>query len=128
MMQNKRILIVDDHQAILEITREALLYERYEVQVISEGWGFFEAVKNFKPDLILLDYKLSDANGGDLCAGLKAMPEFSHIPVVISSAYFNKGSAANPGGCDGILYKPFNLDELLATVKEFTGKSLIYEG
>jgi CheY-like chemotaxis protein len=126
-MQNKRILIVDDHEAILEVIHEALLYENYEVQVISEGRLFFETVKNFTPHLILLDYKLSDTNGGDLCAALKAMPEFRNIPVIISSAYFNKGDTANPGGCDGILYKPFNLDELIATVKEFIGKPVMNE-
>jgi CheY-like chemotaxis protein len=126
-MQNKRILIIDDHEAILEVIREALLYANYDVQVIGEGRFFFDAISNFRPDLVLLDYKLSDSNGGDLCAALKTMPEFRDIPVVISSAYFSKGSIANPGGCDGILYKPFNLDELLATVKSFIGQPVVYE-
>lgn len=126
-MQNKRILIVDDHLAILEVTREALLYENYEVQVINNGRQFFSTIKTFKPDLILLDYKLSDANGGDLCRQLKQLPEFDHIPVIISSAYFVKGNAANPGGCDGILFKPFNLDELLSMVKKHCHQPAGYE-
>ena len=115
-MQNKRILIVDDHEVILEVIREALIYNNYEVQVVKEGRFFFDAISLFKPDLILLDYKLSDTNGGDLCAALKSQPRLAHIPVIISSAYFSKGDQVMPGGCDGILYKPFNLDELLTTV------------
>jgi DNA-binding response OmpR family regulator len=111
-----RILILDDHQAILDVVTEALAYERFEVLDISRGSQLFDAVRDFVPDLILLDYRLADTNGGDLCRQLKATPEYCHIPVVIFSAYFTPADAANPGGCDGILYKPFDLDALLSTV------------
>ena len=113
---NNRILILDDHQAILDVVTEALAYERFEVLDISRGSQLFDAVRDFMPDLILLDYRLADTNGGDLCRQLKATPEYRHIPVVIFSAYFTPADAANPGGCDGILYKPFDLDSLLSTV------------
>jgi len=83
------------------------------------GSRLFDAVSAFSPDLILLDYKLADTNGGDLCKQLKVMPEHQHIPVVIFSAYFTPADAVNPGGCDGILYKPFDLESLLATVGGF---------
>jgi CheY-like chemotaxis protein len=113
---NKRILILDDHPVILEVVTEALAYEQFEVLDISLGSQLFDAVRDFEPDLILLDYKLADTNGGDLCRQLKHTPEFRHIPVVIFSAYFTPADAANPGGCDGILYKPFDLESLLTTV------------
>ena len=113
---NERILIVDDHQAILEVVTEALLYEQFEVRSISLGRQLFDAVKQFKPELILLDYKLADTNGGDLCGQLKESPEYFHIPVIIFSAYFSKGETSRPGGCDDILYKPFDLEQLLQTV------------
>ena len=113
---NNRILILDDHQAILDVVTEALAYERFEVLDISRGSQLFDAVRDFMPDLILLDYRLADTNGGDLCRQLKATPAYRHIPVVIFSAYFTPADAANPGGCDGILYKPFDLESLLSTV------------
>ncbi|TSJ36629.1 response regulator [Mucilaginibacter corticis] len=113
---NKRILILDDHQAILEVVTEALRYEQYDVLDITLGSQLFDAVRDFSPDLILLDYKLSDNNGGDLCRLLKDTPEHRHIPVVIFSAYFTRGDAAMPGGCDDILYKPFDLESLVSTV------------
>lgn len=113
---NKRILILDDHPAILEVVAEALTYANYEVLDISLGSQLFDAVRDFIPDLILLDYKLADTNGGDLCRQLKDSPEHHHLPVIIFSAYFTPADDDNPGGCDGILYKPFDLESLLTTV------------
>jgi DNA-binding response OmpR family regulator len=115
-MTNKRILILDNNAAILEVVTEALLYEKFEVRDIALGSQFFKAVRDFKPDLILLDYKLADANGDDLCRELKALAEYQHIPVVIFSAYFHPADQHKPTSCDGILYKPFNLDDLLSIV------------
>ncbi len=115
---NKRILILDDNRDILDIVTEALSYEQFEVLDISLGSKLFDAVRDFKPDLILLDHRLSDAKGSDLCRELKAMPQYNHIPVIIFSAYINPGDvkAAN---CEGYLYKPFDLDELFKTVRRF---------
>jgi len=116
---NKRILILDDHQAILDVVTEALRYEQFEVLDISLGSQLFDAVRDFSPDLILLDYKLADTNGGDLCRQLKDTPGHRHIPVVIFSAYFTRNDETSPGGCDSILYKPFDLESLLSTVGGF---------
>ncbi|MES2275210.1 MAG: response regulator [Bacteroidota bacterium] len=113
---SKRILILDDQRAILEVVTEALAYEQFEVLDISLGSQLFNAVRDFMPDLILLDYKLADTNGGDLCRQLKQTPEYRHIPVIIFSAYFTPADTDRPHGCDGILYKPFDLEVLLTTV------------
>ena len=119
----ERILILDDHQAILDIVTEALIYEQFEVQSISLGRQFFDAVARFWPDLILLDYKLADTNGIDLCRQLKQSTAYLHIPVVLFSAYFNIGDNSRPGGCDDILYKPFDLELLLQTVNTNLAKA-----
>lgn len=113
---NKRILILDDNRDILDIVTEALSYEQFEVLDISLGSKLFDAVRDFKPDLILLDHRLSDAKGSDLCRELKAMPQYSHIPVIIFSAYINPGDAV-AANCEGYLYKPFDLDELFSIVR-----------
>ncbi|MDN3583465.1 response regulator [Mucilaginibacter flavus] len=86
---------------------------------IALGSQLFDAVREFSPELILLDYRLADTNGGDLCRQLKASPEYRHIPVVIFSACFTAADTALPEGCDGILYKPFDLESLLNTVYGF---------
>jgi DNA-binding response OmpR family regulator len=112
---NKRILILDDNRDILDIVTEALSYDQFEVFDISLGSQLFDSVRDFKPDLILLDHRLSDAKGSDLCRELKAMPQYRHIPVIIFSAYINPGDGLATE-CDGYLYKPFDLEELSDTV------------
>jgi CheY-like chemotaxis protein len=116
-MNQQRVLVVDDHEAILEVVTEALRYGQLEVLGISEGKQLLTAVDGFKPDLILLDYRLADVNGGDLCRQLKSMETYRHIPVIIFSAYFSPGDTL-PASCDGYLYKPFNLADLFKTVRE----------
>jgi len=115
-MINRRILILDDNEAILDVVTAALNYENFEVMDISYGYQLMEAIADFFPDLILMDYRLADTNGGHLCRALKSDPEHRHIPVVIFSAYISPADANQPDDCDGILYKPFNLDQLLAIV------------
>jgi CheY-like chemotaxis protein len=115
-MINKRILILDDNEAILEVVTEALAYENFEVMDITYGYQLMEAIADFLPHLILMDYRLADTNGGDLCRTLKSDPAYRHIPVIIFSAYFSPSDADQPKGCDGILYKPFDLEQLLTIV------------
>lgn len=114
-MTNKRVLILDDNEAILDVISEALRYENYEVLDITYGYQLLEAVSDFLPDLILMDYRLADMNGGDLSLALKSDPAYRHIPVIIFSAYFNPSDGL-PDNCDGILFKPFDLEELLTIV------------
>jgi CheY-like chemotaxis protein len=90
-MNKQRVLVLDDHEAILEVVTEALRYEQFEVLGIREGRQFVKNVAEFIPHLILLDYQLADANGGDLCSQLKQLDAYRHIPIVIFSAYFNPG-------------------------------------
>jgi CheY-like chemotaxis protein len=116
-MNQQRVLVLDDHEAILEVVTEALRYEQLEVLGIREGRKLLAAVADFRPDLILLDYRLADVNGGDLCRQLKSMEAYSHIPVIVFSAYFSPGETI-PADCDGYLYKPFNLAELFKAVRE----------
>lgn len=100
----------------MEVVTEALIYENFDVMDIAWGHQLPEAINNFNPELILMDYRLADTNGGDLCRALKNNPEHRHIPVIIFSAYFSPTDSNLPGDCDGILYKPFDLEQLLRIV------------
>lgn len=113
---SKRILVLDDNQDILDIVREVLSYEGFEVQGTAKGADVIPLVENFNPNLVILDYRVADVNGGEICQAIKAHPSFSNTPVIIFSAYINKQEEMFNYGCDAIINKPFDLTELVETV------------
>jgi len=109
-------LLLDDNQDILDIMQEALVYQQYEVKVTLDSKEIIGTTQDYQPDLIILDYHLTGKNGYEICRQLKTHPELGHIPVIICSAYVNKGENLSAWGCDAVIAKPFGLDELTAKV------------
>jgi DNA-binding response OmpR family regulator len=112
----KRILVLDDNHDILDIVHETLTYEQFEVQSTSRSETVIPLVETFSPNLVILDYKVAGANGGEICRQIKSHPDFKDIPVIIFSAYVNHHDELFQYGCDAIINKPFNLDELVQKV------------
>lgn len=119
----KRILVLDDNQDILEMVNEVLTYEDFTVHATTSSKGILEVTEQFNPDLVILDYRLSNASGGEICKQLKADPKFKHIPVIIFSAYINLSVDYAKYGCDAVISKPFDLSQLIETVNGLIGKS-----
>ena len=109
----KRILVLDDNEDILEIVHEVLSYAKFEVKSISEGSRFMEWMKEFNPDLVLLDFRISGSNGGEICRQIKTHPVFNNTPVIIFSAYVSGNDELMAYGCDAVINKPFDLFELI---------------
>jgi len=112
----KKILVLDDNEDILEIVHEVLSYAQFEVKSISESDGCMELMEEFNPDLVLLDFRVSGANGGEICRQIKSHPKFNNIPVIIFSAYINHSDEILAYGCDAVINKPFDLFELIDKV------------
>ncbi|MCJ8210278.1 response regulator [Mucilaginibacter sp. RS28] len=112
----KKILIVDDNQDILEIVQETLTYEQFEVMATSNGADVIALAEEFNPDLVILDYRLGNITGGEICRNLKNMPRFENLPVIIFTAYVNKSEELFAYGCDDTIDKPFDLSELIYKV------------
>lgn len=107
--------MLDDNQEILDVVKEALLYEHFEVKITAGGDDIIRVIKAYNPDLVMLDYKLNGNSGDDICRQIKAHQQLNNIPVVICSAYLNKTDLL-ACGCDAIITKPFGLEELVNTV------------
>jgi DNA-binding response OmpR family regulator len=107
--------MLDDNQDVLDIVKEALLYEQFEVTITSESENILETIQSYKPDLVMLDYKLNGNSGDDICRQIKAHHQLNNIPVIICSAYLNKDDLLTCG-CDAIITKPFGLEELVDKV------------
>jgi len=109
----KKILVLEDNQDIRDMVTEVLSYEDFNVKTISSAAEFSPAIDEFQPHLVLLDLRLSDGHGGELCRALKSDPLRAHIPVIIFTAYQNPSDDIMRFGCEFILYKPFNITELI---------------
>jgi DNA-binding response OmpR family regulator len=116
MMQ--RILAVDDNEDILEIIKLILEDYDYEVDTLADGNLLFDQIKEYKPDLILLDIMLGNMDGRELCKILKSNIETHDIPVIMISASHTLSERFMP--CDApndFLAKPFDISELLNKVQ-----------
>ncbi|MFB9842880.1 response regulator [Mucilaginibacter ginsenosidivorans] len=111
-----RILVLDDNQDLLNIVEETLSYENYQVLVTSDSHNLIEIAKIFRPDLFILDYKVTGMKSEEICRQIKWHPQFGRVPVILSSAYFHKDINYESMGCDDVIAKPFGLDELVGKV------------
>src|ERR1700761_8989817 len=103
----KSILILDDNQDILDVVRESLIYEQFEVHGTTKANEVMPMVEALLPNLIILDFRVSGTNGGEICRQIKSHPKFGDIPVIIFSAYINQSAQLLAYGCDDVIYKPF---------------------
>jgi CheY-like chemotaxis protein len=113
----KRILVLDDNQDILDTINEALSYEKFEVKAITGSEHIIDILQGYKPDLVILDYKLNGPNGCDICNLIKVHPQLAHLPVIICSAYL-KTNPLTDCNCDATIAKPFGLNELIDKVSK----------
>jgi len=111
----KRILILDDNLDVLDVLKEALSYEKFDVEITSNSQNIIDIAKTWQPNLLILDYKLTGPNGDDICRKIKSHPQLFDIPVIICSAYLNDYDLLSCG-CDAVIAKPFGLDELMDKV------------
>lgn len=112
-----KVLVVDDDADLLEMVNIVLARQGYTTSAITNGKSFFKAVKSFRPDLILLDIFLGDADGRNLCRQLKAESDVKHIPVILYSAGNVPGSTIENTGADAFVTKPFDIRLLLEKIK-----------
>lgn len=113
------ILIVDDTTANLRLLSGMLQKKGYKVRPVPEGSLAVAAAQSHPPDLILLDIKMPDMDGYEVCQILKSFELTKDIPVIFISALDeiqDKVKAFKIGGVDYIT-KPFQLEEVLARVE-----------
>jgi len=119
MTPTKRILIVDDEEAIAETLQFILQEEGYDVATSNDG-GELEGdlVNGSRPDLVILDYWLPRKNGDEIARSLKSDKHTAHIPIIMISASNNISEIAKTAGVDDFIPKPFDFDEILSKVKK----------
>ncbi|MEG3908210.1 response regulator [Microcoleus sp. w2-18bC1] len=118
--ENKgNILIVDDTPENLQVLSATLCDRGYKVRGVINGKMAIRAARSGCPDLILLDIKMPDMDGYEVCTQLKEDPKTSEIPVIFISALdevLDKLTAFQVGGVDYVT-KPFHVAEVLARIE-----------
>jgi len=118
-MTKGNLLIVDDTPENLQVLSATLSEQGYQVRGVVKGKMAIRAAKSAQPDLILLDIRMPEMDGYQVCEHLKADPETQNIPVIFISAIddvLDKVKAFRVGGVDYIT-KPFQVEEVLARVE-----------
>lgn len=113
------ILLVDDLPNNLQLLSDLLTKLSYTVRSVTSGRMALKTLKVKQPDLILLDIKMPEMDGYQVCEAIKADEELRHIPIIFISALddiFDKVKAFECGGVDYIT-KPFQIEEVVARVE-----------
>ena len=113
------ILIVDDTPANLRLLSQMLAEHGHSVRAVTSGGRALASAKLSRPDLVLLDIKMPEMDGYEVCERLKADGQTRDVPVIFISALDelqDKVRAFAVGGVDYIT-KPFQVEEVLARVE-----------
>ena len=115
----RRILIVDDDQAVVDLIADVLSADaRFETRVVNNGFGAGMLAKEYHPDLIILDVMLPDINGQAVCELIRSDPTMAEIKIICISGMIEEDKIADlrHSGADDFLHKPLDIDELIRRV------------
>lgn len=118
-MKGINVLIIEDDPAVMTLTRDLLLKEKYLVQTATSLREARSSLQKSRPDLVVLDLGLPDGDGLSFCRDLKSNPTTHEIPVFILTARGSSDEivAGLETGADDYLPKPFNEREFLARIR-----------
>src|SRR5687768_16441428 len=114
----KRVLILEDDPDILFTLRVMLENEGYEVVQLSSGKTIINGTCPVA-DLYILDKRMPDMDGLEVCRYLRNRPESKNIPIIIISATPKFGPQALKAGANDFLEKPFQMKDFLAMVRKY---------
>ena len=123
-MSRKVIIAVDDEPDIRALVGFCLKSSGdFEVLEAKSGEEAIALAIAHRPILIVMDVRMPGIGGIEACRRLKANPVTASIPVIFLSAWHSEEQAALEAGGMAFLLKPFNPEELIATVRKYTAKT-----
>lgn len=118
----RRVLIVDDDHDLLELLQDALR-DRYDVAVADCALDAASRLPVFQPDLVLLDIRLPDVSGLEVCRHFQPYKTSRRVPILTMSAYGREIDPAEVRRCgaDAFLPKPLKMAELRQCIESMVG-------
>ena len=115
------ILIVEDNDDLSLLFKLVLESAGYQVSTVDNGYDALKYVAQTQPQLVLMDIMMPEINGLQVAENIKQQQNNQSLPILLVSAIDRlKDEQLAKSKADGILYKPFNLDELITRVGELT--------
>ena len=112
----RKVLLVDDDPELVDMMSKALHEDgRFDVRVASNGFDAGMMVKEYRPDIMLLDVMLPDINGKEVCHRVRADPSMEDVRIICISGLIeeDKVQELKLAGADDFLAKPFDVDHLI---------------
>lgn len=117
-----KILMVDDEESFLRMTKRTLEAEGFIVETQSKARKALETAQAFKPDLILLDVMMPDGDGGEVAARIAEDPDIGDTTIMFLTAAIKGSEVGSKGAaCIGGRYyiaKPVQVDDLVQYIED----------
>jgi two-component system, OmpR family, response regulator RpaA len=120
----RRVLVVDDDQAILDLFSDVLTRDgRFEVRTATTGYDAGLLTESFKPHLMILDFMLPDINGNIVCQRIRTNPSYKDMRIIFVSGVVNQDEVKGlmQAGADEFVKKPFDIKALVNRMVELLG-------
>ena len=115
-----KLLLADDSVTIQRVIELTFSGEEIQVVAVGDGEQAIARIPTERPDIVLADIAMPKRSGYDVAAFIKGHPDFRHIPVLLLAGAFEPvdEAKAEQAGCDGVLVKPFEPQQVVARVRE----------
>ena len=113
----KKVLVVDDDENIIDMFVDMLERDgRFEVRTAQSGFDAGLITREFRPEVLVLDYKLPDINGNVVCKRIRSDPLFEHMKIILISGVADPDEIRDllSVGADEFIKKPFEIDQFFA--------------
>ena len=115
----RKILIVDDDEELVELICDVLDRDtRFETRSVNNGFDAGMMVKEYRPDLLVLDIMLPDINGKEVCQRVRSDKSMNDLRIICISGMVeeDKIGELKAAGADDFMKKPFEVDRLIDRV------------
>jgi DNA-binding response OmpR family regulator len=115
----KKLLIVDDDQDLVDLMRDGFERDgRFEIRTANNGFDAGMQVKEFRPDLVVLDVMLPDINGREVCQRVRSDRTMDTVKILCISGMVEADKIADlrSSGANDFMQKPFTIDQLIERV------------
>jgi DNA-binding response OmpR family regulator len=116
----RRILVVDDEENILELYRDELVEEGYEVELAMDGLEALRKFDSFRPDLVTLDVKMPGLDGLEVLRRIRE--KSASVPVLLLTAFGEFKQDFTTWASDAYIVKSHDTKELKTTVRRLLGE------